>query len=111
MVAQLVERSLPTPEIRGSNLNIGKFYLPIIHLNRKDKNKGKEARNGPSLKKGCLMYIDQRHSTSSSSVCRKLFSVCDIVHDTNVIFFLHWPSAPFEPLDSRLLISKAIARF
>ena len=34
------------------------------------------------------MYIDQRHSTSSSSVCRKLFSVCEIVHDTNVIFFL-----------------------
>ena len=27
-----------------------KFYLPILHLNRKDKNKEKEARNGPSLK-------------------------------------------------------------
>ena len=52
MVAQLVEQSLPTPEIRGSNLNIDKFYLAIIHLNRKDKNKEKEARNGPSLKKG-----------------------------------------------------------
>ena len=28
-MAQLVERSLPTPEICGSNPNIGKFYLPF----------------------------------------------------------------------------------
>ena len=26
-----------------------KFYLPILHLNRKDENKEKEARNGPSF--------------------------------------------------------------
>ena len=31
VVAQLVEWSLPTLEIRGSNPNIGKFYLPIVH--------------------------------------------------------------------------------
>ena len=31
VVAQLVEQSLPTPEIRGSNPNIGKLYLPIVH--------------------------------------------------------------------------------
>ena len=47
----MVERSLPTPEIRGSNPIIGKFDLPIVHLNRKDKNKVKEARNCPSLKR------------------------------------------------------------
>ena len=51
VVAQLVVRSLPIPEIQGSNPNIGKFYLPIVHLNRKDENKEKEAGNGPSLKK------------------------------------------------------------
>ena len=51
VVAQLVERLLPTPEIRSSNPNIGKFYLPIVHLNIKDKTKEKEAGNGPSLKK------------------------------------------------------------
>ena len=51
VVAQLVERWLTTPEIHGSNLNIGKFYLPIVNLNRKDENKEKEAGNGPSLKK------------------------------------------------------------
>ena len=50
VVAQLVERSLPTPEIPGLNPNIGKFYLPIVHLNRKYKNKEKEAKYGPSLK-------------------------------------------------------------
>ena len=37
VVAQLVEQSLLTPEIRGLNPNIGKFDLPIVHLNRKDK--------------------------------------------------------------------------
>ena len=31
VVAQLAERSLPTPEIRGSNPDIGKLYLPIVH--------------------------------------------------------------------------------
>ena len=43
VVAQLVERSLPTPEIRGSNPNIGKFDLPIVHLNRKTKIKKKRS--------------------------------------------------------------------
>ena len=31
VVAQLVEWLLPTPEISGSNPNIGKLYLPIVH--------------------------------------------------------------------------------
>ena len=47
VVARLVERSLPTPEICGSNLDIGQNF--VYHLySRKDKNKEKEARNGPS---------------------------------------------------------------
>ena len=50
VVAQLVERLLPTPDICGSNPNIGKFYLPIVHLNREDRNKEQEAMNGLSLK-------------------------------------------------------------
>ena len=49
--AQLVERSLPTLEIRGSNPNIGKVLFTNCKFNRKDKNKVKEAGNGPSLKK------------------------------------------------------------
>ena len=51
VVAQLVERSLPTPEIRGSNPNIGKLYLPIVHWNWKDENRENEAGNGPFKKK------------------------------------------------------------
>ena len=41
------EQSLPTPEIRGSNPDIGKkcFYQSY---NRKDENKEKETGNGPS---------------------------------------------------------------
>ena len=44
VVAQLVERSLPTPEIRGSNLDCGKilsasFYLPIIQWQNENKEK------------------------------------------------------------------------
>ena len=50
VVAQLVEWSLPTPEIPGLNPNMGKFHLPIVHLNRKYENKEKEAKYGPSLK-------------------------------------------------------------
>ena len=46
MVAQLVERLLPTPEIGSSHPNI---YLPIVRLKRKNKHKEKEAGNGPSL--------------------------------------------------------------
>ena len=41
VVAQLVERSLPTPEIRGSNPNIGKIYLPIVIKLKKTKIKKK----------------------------------------------------------------------
>ena len=48
-MAQLVERSLPTPEVRGSNPVIRKlFYRTFVYcqLSRKDKNKEKEAGNG-----------------------------------------------------------------
>ena len=49
VVAQLVEQSLPTPENRSLNPNIGKI------LSRKDENKEREAGNGPSsLKKKLL---------------------------------------------------------
>ena len=47
VVAQLVERALPTPEIHGSNPNIGKVLSSNCKLKRKDENKGKEAGNGP----------------------------------------------------------------
>ena len=49
VVAQLVEQSLLTPEICGSNPNISKVLSTNCKLNRKDKNKEKEAGNGPSL--------------------------------------------------------------
>ena len=56
VVAQLVERSLPLPEVRGSNPVIGKnlFILNICLLSTvywKDENKEKEARIGPFFKK------------------------------------------------------------
>ena len=55
-VAQLVERSLPIPEVHGLNPVIGKnlFILNICLLSTaywKDKNKEKEAGIGPFLKK------------------------------------------------------------
>ena len=48
-MAQLAERSHSTPEIRGSNPDIGNISNIFICqlLSRKDKNKEKEARNGP----------------------------------------------------------------
>ena len=55
VVAQLVERSLRIPEVRGSNPVIGQlFILNICSLSTlywKDKNKEKEAVDGPFLKK------------------------------------------------------------
>ena len=41
VVAQLVERLLPTPEIRGSNPNIGKVISTNYHV--KKENKEREA--------------------------------------------------------------------
>ena len=52
-VAQLVERSLQIPEVRGSNPFIGKILLNICLLSTvywKDENKEKEAGNGPFKK-------------------------------------------------------------
>ena len=50
VVGQLVEQLLLTPEICGSNPDVGKI-LSSNCKNRKDKNKEKEAGTGPSLKK------------------------------------------------------------
>ena len=43
-----VERSLPTPEVHGSNPVIGKICMSY-QLYRKGENKEKEAGNGPIL--------------------------------------------------------------
>ena len=51
-VAQFIERSLPTPQIRISNPNISKILSTNCTF-KKDENKEKEVRNGPSLKKSC----------------------------------------------------------
>ena len=51
-VAQLVERSLPIPEVRGSNPIIRKIYFFLLNIcllstvYRKGKNKEKEAGDG-----------------------------------------------------------------
>ena len=68
----MLEQSISTPEICGSNPNIGKFYLPIVHLNRKDENKEKEAGNGPSLKKiGTLPQTLSIYCTDLAQILRK----------------------------------------
>ena len=46
-VTQLVERSLPTPEVRGLNLVIGKLYIKYYELYWKHENKEKYDGNGP----------------------------------------------------------------
>ena len=58
VVAQLAEQSLPTPEIRGSNPDIGKISNVFICqlLSRKDENKEKEAGNG-QLKKNIFKKL------------------------------------------------------
>ena len=51
VVAQLVEWWLPTPEVHSSNPDNGKILSTNLSNNRKDKNKEKEAGNGPSFNK------------------------------------------------------------
>ena len=54
VVAQLVERLLPIPEVRGSNPVIGKIYihhLLTVNCIEKKKTKKKEAGNGPFKKR------------------------------------------------------------
>ena len=58
-MAQLLERSLPIPEVCGLNPVIGKIYLNIEHLFTvncvlKRQNKEKEAGNGPFFKKNSV---------------------------------------------------------
>ena len=53
VVAQLAEWSLPTSEILGSNPDIGEILSTKLY-NRKDKNKSKEAGNGPSKKNSAV---------------------------------------------------------
>ena len=53
-MAQLVERLLPIPEVRGSNPVIGKIYihhLLTVNCIEKKKTKKKEAGNGPFKKR------------------------------------------------------------
>ena len=58
VVAQLVEWSHPTQEIRCSNPNIGKILSTNSKIkNRNDEYKEKEAGNGPSLKKKENMMV------------------------------------------------------
>ena len=56
VVAQLVDRSLPIPEVRGLNQ---KFIFNIVNcqLHWEDKNKEKEAGNGPFKKTHSLWYL------------------------------------------------------
>ena len=55
-MAQLVERSITIPAVRGQNPVICKKRLSIyFQLYQKDRNKEKEAGNGPFLKHICVL--------------------------------------------------------
>ena len=60
VVAQLVERSLPTPDVRSSNPVISKFnsLSTVLKLYRKDKNKEKIGLEWPILKNLIEREID-----------------------------------------------------
>ena len=62
-MAQLVEWSLPRPVVHGLNPVIDKLlhraFLLYCQLYLKGKNKEKEARNGPFLKKQALVPVSR----------------------------------------------------
>ena len=79
VVAQLAERLLPTPEIRGSNPDIGNISNVFICqlLSRKDENKEKEAGNGPlkkvqrkGLKKRKRMVKERRRKRKQNKILK-----------------------------------------
>ena len=57
VVAQLVERLLPTPEVRSSNTLIGKIYIERLLKSKKEK----EAGNG-TFKNTLLEIVDSQLS-------------------------------------------------
>ena len=60
VLAQLVERSLPTPEVHGSNLVIVKLLyrtFGFLQLKIKVENNEKEAGNGPFKKTLSSIYV------------------------------------------------------
>ena len=73
-VAQLVERSLPIPEVRGSNPVVGKnliilniYFLSPVYW--KDENKEKEAGDGP-FKINILNYGDAHQKRPFNKLCK-----------------------------------------
>ena len=59
-VAQLVERSLPIPEVRIQSSAKFIEHLFTVNCIEKTKIKRKEAGNGPFLKKNCLKGTKER---------------------------------------------------
>ena len=77
VVAQLVERSIPIPEVHGSNPVVGKnlFISNICLLSTvcwKDENKEKEAGNGPFLINHTGIW------TADHRVWKQLFNTTDL---------------------------------
>ena len=76
-VAELVERSLPIPEVCGSNPVIGKklFILNICLLSRNDENKEKEAGNGPFKKNNFQYFESKSFPTISELLVHTIFAM------------------------------------
>ena len=72
VVAQLVERSLLTPEIRGSNPDIGKVLSTNCTI---EKTKIKKKRpEWPNLKKNLLESHSPNNCEKLKAKCRKLYN-------------------------------------
>ena len=99
VVARLVERSIPTQEIRGSNIKIGKVLPTNYKLNRKDENRRKRGREWPILKKEwrpkiCLSTRDSMNkSTTSPSTNLPLSNVLTQLPTLHALF----KGAKFKP--------------
>ena len=83
----VAERSLPTPEIRGSNPNIGNISNVFICqlLSRKDEDKEKEAGNGPLKKK---IGVSGTCASPTMSCCHSVVALFDRVATSYVEFLL-----------------------
>ena len=120
-MAQLVERSLPTPEIRGSNPVIGKLLyrtfncLSTVNCIEKTKIKKKEVGNGPfkktSFQHGLREQLKSLYWTSPGDLENVQTHEVEYYRQENKQFFLLLLAGPSQTIikpSQNLQLSKDI---
>ena len=106
MSAQLVDRSLPTPEIRSSNPVIGKIYM-YYQLYWKDENKLKKSPGMPKFKKRNLNQAEYQcwMTSNGNKINDKILSptFCDRKEKAAVVIIVSAANTWWHPIFSEII--------